>query len=39
LVLAREAFVAGDEQVADDRVCDSGLPASKLSALGVTPAP
>jgi hypothetical protein len=38
LLLAREAFAAGVGQIPDERVRDSGLPRSRLSALGITSA-
>ena len=39
LLLAREAFAAGDRPIPDDRVRGSGLPRSKLGALGVSSRP
>jgi hypothetical protein len=35
LLLAREAVAAGDGDLADDRVRESGLPPAKLSELGL----
>lgn len=37
LLLARDALVAGDGDIADDRVRESGLSPETLSALGIEP--